>query len=151
MIIKIDISNVFNSTCRVLTLDILSWRASRDHVCGLMRGDMLLPPTRPYLTCLDILKPYVCDMLNYDTLTGTDRFTFRRAKQEDIRGSPSSRDVSIQFDYPPFMGTCSLKVSRDSDGWVRGWWWTDGYINDVLKVSLGLVYLLVRTFSYRTL
>ena len=38
MIIKIDISNAFNSTCRALSLDILSGRASRDYVCGFMRG-----------------------------------------------------------------------------------------------------------------
>ena len=41
MIIKIDISNAFNSTCRALTLDILSGRASRDYACGLMRGDTI--------------------------------------------------------------------------------------------------------------
>ncbi len=38
MIIKIDISNAFNTTCRALTLDVLSGRASRDYVCGLKRG-----------------------------------------------------------------------------------------------------------------
>ena len=42
MIIKIDISNDFNSTCRVLTLDILSGRASRDYVCGLKRDDVIV-------------------------------------------------------------------------------------------------------------
>ena len=41
VIIKIDISNAFNSTCRALTLDILSGRASRDYACGLMRGDTI--------------------------------------------------------------------------------------------------------------
>lgn len=41
MIIKIDISNAFNSTCRALTLDILSGRASRDYECGLKRGDAI--------------------------------------------------------------------------------------------------------------
>ena len=35
VIIKIDISNAFNSTCRALTLDILSGRASRDYAYGL--------------------------------------------------------------------------------------------------------------------
>jgi hypothetical protein len=38
VIIKIDISNAFNSTCRALTLNILSGRDSRDYVCGFMRG-----------------------------------------------------------------------------------------------------------------
>ena len=41
VIIKIDISNAFNSACRALTLDILSGRASRDYDCGLMRGDTI--------------------------------------------------------------------------------------------------------------
>ena len=41
MIIKIDISNAFNSTCRALTLDILSGRASRDYACGINRGDAI--------------------------------------------------------------------------------------------------------------
>ena len=41
VIIKIDISNAFNSTCRALTLDILSGRASRDYVSGFKRGDAI--------------------------------------------------------------------------------------------------------------
>ena len=41
VIIKIDISNAFNTTCRALTLDIFSRRASRDYVCGLKRGDAI--------------------------------------------------------------------------------------------------------------
>ena len=41
VIIKIDISNACNSTCRALTLDILSRRASRDYACGLQRGDAI--------------------------------------------------------------------------------------------------------------
>jgi hypothetical protein len=41
VIINIDISNVFNTTCRTLTLDVLSGRASRDYVCGLERGDAI--------------------------------------------------------------------------------------------------------------
>ena len=39
VIIKIDISNSFNSTCRVLTLDVLSGRVSRAYACGLKKGD----------------------------------------------------------------------------------------------------------------
>ena len=41
MIIKIDISSAFNSTCRALTLDVLSGRASRDYACGPKRGDAI--------------------------------------------------------------------------------------------------------------
>ena len=45
MIIKIDISNVFNTTCRTLTLDrtldVLSGRVSRDYACGLKKGDVI--------------------------------------------------------------------------------------------------------------
>jgi hypothetical protein len=35
VIIKIDISHAFNTTCRALTLDVLSGHASRDYACGL--------------------------------------------------------------------------------------------------------------------
>ena len=38
MIIKIDISNDFNTTCRALTSDVLIGRSSRDYACGLKRG-----------------------------------------------------------------------------------------------------------------
>ncbi len=41
MIIKIDISNAFNTTCRALTLDVLSGRVSRDYACGLKKGDVI--------------------------------------------------------------------------------------------------------------
>jgi hypothetical protein len=41
VIIKIDISNAFNTTCRTLTLDFLSGRASRDYACGLKHGDVI--------------------------------------------------------------------------------------------------------------
>jgi hypothetical protein len=34
----IDISNVFNTTDRALTLDVLSGRVSRDYACGLKKG-----------------------------------------------------------------------------------------------------------------
>ena len=39
VIIKIDISIVFNTTCRTLTLDVLSGRSSRDYACNLQKGD----------------------------------------------------------------------------------------------------------------
>ena len=39
VIIKIDISNVFNTTCRVLTLDVLS--GHRDYACDVKRGDAI--------------------------------------------------------------------------------------------------------------
>jgi hypothetical protein len=38
VIIKIDISNAFNTTCHALTLDVLSGRASRDYACGPEKG-----------------------------------------------------------------------------------------------------------------
>ena len=41
VIIKIDISNAFNTTCRALTLDVLSGRASLDYTCGLKKGDAI--------------------------------------------------------------------------------------------------------------
>ena len=41
VIIKIDTSNVFNTTCRALTLDVLSGRDSRDYTCGLKKGQVI--------------------------------------------------------------------------------------------------------------
>ena len=38
-------------------------------------GGMLFPPASTCLTYLAILKPCAHATLNYDTLTGTDRFT----------------------------------------------------------------------------
>ena len=40
-VIKIDISNAFNTTCRALTLDFFSGRASRDYACGLKKGQAI--------------------------------------------------------------------------------------------------------------
>ena len=39
VIIKIDMSNVFLTTCRALKLDVVRGRVSRDYSCGLKRGD----------------------------------------------------------------------------------------------------------------
>ena len=83
VIIKIDISNAFNSTCRALTLDVLSGYASRAS-----NKKTLLTHARPYLICLVTSKPCAHAMLSYDTLTGTDRFTSRRPKRGDSRGTP---------------------------------------------------------------
>ena len=41
MIIKIDVSNAFNTSDRALTLDIISGRASRDYACGFKKGDVI--------------------------------------------------------------------------------------------------------------
>jgi hypothetical protein len=41
VIIKIDTTNAFNTTCRALTLNVLSGRASRDYVCGLKKGQAI--------------------------------------------------------------------------------------------------------------
>ena len=43
-------SNAFNTTNRVLTLDVISGRASRDYACGLKQGDAI--PTIDTLTTL---------------------------------------------------------------------------------------------------
>jgi hypothetical protein len=74
VIIKIDISNAFNTTDRALTLDVLSGHASRYYACGLKKGK-LSHPARTLRTCLAILKSCAHATLAYDTLTGTDRFT----------------------------------------------------------------------------
>ena len=70
VIIKIDISNVFNTTCRALTLDVLSGHTSRDYACGLKKGDDI--PTCEKLsdlfgyfkvmrTCHDVLRYFDWD------------------------------------------------------------------------------------------
>ncbi len=41
MIIKIDISNASNTTCRALTLDVLSGYASRDYAYGLKQKEVI--------------------------------------------------------------------------------------------------------------
>ena len=50
VIIKIDISNVFNTTCRALTLDVISGSVSRNYVCDLKKGQPI--PTCDTLTKL---------------------------------------------------------------------------------------------------
>ncbi len=41
VIIKVDVSNAFNTTDRVFTLDMISGRVSRDYACCLKRGDII--------------------------------------------------------------------------------------------------------------
>jgi hypothetical protein len=41
VIIRIDISNAFNTTCRALALDVLSGHASRAYACGLQKGEAI--------------------------------------------------------------------------------------------------------------
>jgi hypothetical protein len=41
VIIKIDIFNAFNTTCRTLTLDVLNGYASRDYACGVKHKDVI--------------------------------------------------------------------------------------------------------------
>ena len=41
VIIKIDVSNAFNTTDRALTLDMINGRASRDYAWGIKEGDVI--------------------------------------------------------------------------------------------------------------
>jgi hypothetical protein len=41
VIIKIDVSNAFNTTDRAFTLDMISGHVSRDYACGLEQGDVI--------------------------------------------------------------------------------------------------------------
>jgi hypothetical protein len=50
VIMKVDITNAFNTTNRALTLDVIGGRASRDYACGLKKGDTI--PTIDTLTTL---------------------------------------------------------------------------------------------------
>jgi hypothetical protein len=74
VIIQIDVANVFNSTNRGLTLDVLNGRASRDYVCGLKKGDVI--PTCDTLSNLfDYFKVIRSCEAKSGTLTGMDRCT----------------------------------------------------------------------------
>ena len=42
VIIKIEISNAFNSLCRALTVDVLSGRVSRDYTCDIKQGNTII-------------------------------------------------------------------------------------------------------------
>ena len=48
VMIKIVISNVFNTECRDLTLDVLSGYVSRDYACGLKHKDVIESTTFGY-------------------------------------------------------------------------------------------------------
>jgi hypothetical protein len=41
VIIKIDVSNAFNTTDRALTLDMISGRSSWDYACDIKEGDVI--------------------------------------------------------------------------------------------------------------
>ncbi len=62
VMIKIDISNAFNTTCCSLTSDVRSGHASRDYTCGLKEGQVI--PTCYNLTNL---FRYVKTMHTYHT------------------------------------------------------------------------------------
>ena len=76
VIIKIDVSNAFNTTDRALTLDMTSGRVSHDYSCDLKPGDVI--PTVDTLTNLFGYFKVICTcpmMVSYGTVTGMDRFT----------------------------------------------------------------------------
>jgi hypothetical protein len=81
VIIKIDISNPFNTTDRELTLDVLSGRVSRDYVCDIKKGQVI-----PNCETLSKLFGFFKSM---HTCHGKSRYF-------DWDGN-----------YSPFMGTCS--------------------------------------------
>ena len=85
VIIKIDISNAFNTTNRARTLDMISGRASRDYLCGLKQGDVI-----PTIDTLSNLFDYFKDMrtchakLRYFDWDG--QVHLAKVKQADSRG-----------------------------------------------------------------
>ena len=50
VIVKLDLSQAFQTTCRALTLDVFSGKATRDYACGFRKGDNI--PTPPSLSNL---------------------------------------------------------------------------------------------------
>jgi hypothetical protein len=85
VIIKIDISNAFNTACRALTLDVLSGYTV---LVGSNTRTLLSALERPYPTCLLTVTPCVHAMLSYDALTGMHSFTWRRANGGDSTATP---------------------------------------------------------------
>ena len=66
VIIKIDISNAFNTTCRALTLDVPSGRASRDYACGHKEGQAIS-------TCENLSNLFSVDVLLVTTLVASKK------------------------------------------------------------------------------
>ena len=86
VIIKIDISNVINSTWLTLTLDIISGRASRDYDCGIKKGqDIATSETLSNMFGYFKTKRVYHAKLWYFDWDGQVRLV--KDKQEDIRGT----------------------------------------------------------------
>jgi hypothetical protein len=87
VIIKIDTSNAFNTTCRALTLHVLSGRASRDYACGLKHGEAI-PTCENLYNLFGYFKAMrTCHAkLRYFDWDG--QVHLGRAKQADSRGTP---------------------------------------------------------------
>ena len=118
MIIKIDVSNAFNTTDRALTLDMISGRVSRDYVCGLKRGDVI--PTCNTLTNLYVYfkAMHTCHAkLRYFDWDG--QVHLAKGKTGGPQGDPLEMLI-IQFDYSSFVGTCSRKFPGGPGDYVRG-------------------------------
>jgi hypothetical protein len=113
------ISNSLNSTCRDLTIDILSGRTSHDYTCGLMWGNTI--PTRETLSNLfgyfKVIRP--CHPKQCGTLTETDRFNWWRVKQEDIRGGP---DFIFTVDLGSVSDMGKDKRSGHDEEWKHNHW-----------------------------
>jgi hypothetical protein len=139
--IKIDISNAFNTTCRALTLDVLSGRASRHYACGLKEGQ-----ATPTCGTLSNLFGYFKAMrtchakLRY--LYWDGQVHLGEGQNRRTAGGPL-RDVTISFNYSPFMGTCSRKVS----GGPGGCFADDGCIKGKLSVALQVLAELKRVLK----
>ena len=117
VIIKIDVSNAFNTTDRAFTLDMISGRASRDYACGFKRSDVI--PTVDALTNLfGYFKAMrTCNAkLRYFDWDG--QIHLAKGKTGGQQGGPL-RDIYIQFDYTPLMGTGISKVPGGSGDSIR--------------------------------
>jgi hypothetical protein len=87
VIIKIDISNAFNTTDRALTLDVLSGSASRDYACGIKKGQAI-PNCETLTNLFGFFKAMrTCHgKLRYFDWYG--QVLLAKAKQADSRGTP---------------------------------------------------------------
>jgi hypothetical protein len=108
VIIKIEVSNSFNSTCRALTLDILSGRASRDYACGLKRGDAIAT-SETLSNMFGYFKAMRACHAKLRYFDWDGQVHVAKGKTGGQQGDPLEM----------FMGTCSLKVSRGSGSCIR--------------------------------
>ena len=118
-------TNVFNTTCRALTLDVLSGHTCRDYDCVLKRGDVIA-------TCetLSYLFGYFHTMSTwYTTLRYFDwdgQVHLTKVKKGGHQGDPL--EILIFNLTIHHLWTCSRKIPGDPGDCVWRWWLHQGQV-----------------------